>query len=729
MKISRLVIALLSVALISACENEPTENLQDSIVESTPESAGSDNPSALFDPTNSVIPFPNNLLFAGSQDGTLNIPVADASDLSDPQVALNALDGFSTVAPMSVGLSAAVDESSISASSVRLYEVTLSGTGGAVVAVNDQLTFGVDYVAVLSSVDSTDSTIAILPRAPLSPSTSYMVVLTDELMSAGGKPFGPSITYRLFKSLAEPLDCSFPIAADYSNCMIPGAFLSELATLTDETEFNAQLASLEGLRQIITVSEATVAGSDASLNSSDIILGWSFTTQSVGDVLGTVQAMVGTPDTSLTASTVDLGYGAGAGFSPMGAAAVYEGTIDVPYYLTAPSVSDPTASLTKPWQAANAVAGEHNLSGLNPLPAVTDSALSIPLLVTVPTNAAFTKPWRTVIFQHGITSDRTAMLAAADALASVGFAVVAIDMPLHGVNSSSPFYQAGNERTFDVDFVTQDGSGNITAATPDGTVDSSGAHFINLTNLLVTRDNLRQSVADLFALTAAIPDIDVDGGGADLDGSSIYFVGHSLGAIVGTTFTALQTDVLDSVFAFGGASMAKIIDGSAAFSPTIVAGLAAQGVNKGTADYESFLGAAQTVIDSADPVNYGASAAAGRGVLYFEIVGGNSSPSDLVVPNTVPDGNDSSGLTVPAPLAGTEPMLTLMGLTQVNSSQSTPGSDLKVSVKFTAGDHSSILSPAADAGVTTEMQTEMASFLDHDGEALAISDNSAIQAP
>ena len=73
-------------------------------------------------------------------------------------------------------------------------------------------------------------------------------------------------------------------------------------------------------------------------------------------------------------------------------------------------------------------------------------------------------------------------------------------------------------------------------------------------------------------------------------------------------------------------------------------------------------GAAQTVMDSADPVNYSLnasapyapSAAAGRGLLYFEVVGDSvlGNVSDLVVPNMVPDSNDVSG-TIPAPLAGT----------------------------------------------------------------------------
>ena len=399
----------------------------------------------------------------------------------------------------------------------------------------------------------------------------------------------------------------------------------------------------------------------------------------------------------------------------------------MPYYLTASTgVNDPTA-LGSFWKGV----GGSFLTQYNPTPVETATE-TIPLLISTP--AMSSKPWPVVIFQHGITSDRTAMLGIADAMAQAGYAVVAIDMPMHGVGSSSPFYQAGNERTFDLDLVTQDTDGNITAAVPDGVTDSSGTHYINLTNLLNTRDNVRQSVADLFALTAAIPSINVDGGGADFDSSNIRFVGHSLGAIVGTVFLALEPNVDDAVLAFGGASVAKILDGSYTFGPVISGGLAANGVIKGTADYESFLGAAQTVVDSGDPVNYSLnamgyapSAAAGRGLLFFEIVGGNGSPSDLVVPNTVPDTNDASG-TVPAPLAGTEPQLRLLGLTQVNTSQA-GAADLLLTTKFVAGDHRSLLDPTADAAVTTEIQGEAASFIATNGTVLTVTDDTVLQAP
>jgi len=724
---------IFAVVFLTACESDPSDDLQDSLdgntvdegsvdetldINSTSQAVGDGTTLHLYDPSAAVLPSATDILFTDTEDGTLNIPIAPGDPQAALKTVLSAMDGFSTLAPISTSFSAAIDPATITPSAVRMFEVKLSGFARAVVSMTEELTFGVDFVSVLSSVDPTNQTLVVLPLKPLKPDTAYYIVVTNALLDMVGDSVKSSQTYTLAKSSTAHVDSD-------GNSQLPGVSDDDAATL-------------ESLRQLVTASEFTVDFALEDLAGINIVASWSFTTQSVGKTLETVRSLAGSPTTSLSASTAVVGA-SGAGKSPLGAANMFEGTITVPYYLTAPSMANPTAILTEHWQAANAVGGENNLTRLNTLPAVTNAAQEIPLLITTPVDTAtFPAPWKTVVFQHGITTNRTVMLAVSDALASAGFATVAIDMPLHGVDNTSPFYQAGKERTFEVDFVTQDMAGNITANVPDAVVDTSGRHYINLADLLVTRDNVRQSVADLFTLTAAIPTIDVDGGGADLDSSNIYFVGHSLGAMVGTTFLALEPNVKDAALAFGAAGYAKVLDGSAAFSPAIVAGLAAASggaidktaTGAARAAYESFLAVAQTAVDTADPANHAAAAVSGRGMLFFEIAGdGTPGTSDLVVPNTVPDALAliSTPATVPAPLAGTEPLLTLMGLTQTNSSQ--VGSDLKLSVKFTSGDHSSILDPTADAAVTTELQTEMAAFLAQDGNALPVANAGVIQAP
>ena len=64
-------------------------------------------PSIVFDSTGGNIPYPNNVLFAATSaetlDGTLNIPYEDTDADASVMIALNALDGFSTTSPITIG--------------------------------------------------------------------------------------------------------------------------------------------------------------------------------------------------------------------------------------------------------------------------------------------------------------------------------------------------------------------------------------------------------------------------------------------------------------------------------------------------------------------------------------------------------------------------------------------------------------------------------------------------
>ena len=345
---------------------------------------------------------------------------------------------------------------------------------------------------------------------------------------------------------------------------------------------------------------------------------------------------------------------------------IYAGALAIPYYL---SKEKPLSGY---WQTASGGA----VTRYNPLPAVT-APLQIPVLMTVPNaTSGQGKPangWPVVIFQHGITRDRADLFLLADALSFVGFAAIAIDMPLHGItDKTNPFYLPGLERTFDLDVVN-----NQTGAPgPDGIIDVSGSYFINLQSLLTTRDNVREAAADLRQLTANLPLVDLNGDRQpDLDIGRIHFVGHSLGAITGSTFLAIEGNVTSATLAMAGGGVAKLLDGSATFGPRIAAGLAAAGLTKGTPEYEFYLVAAQTAADSGDPINYGATAASLHPIHLIEVVGGAGSLPDQVVPNSVEN----------APLAGTEPLAKVMGLKSTNRSV-VDDKGVRAIVRFTQGD-------------------------------------------
>ncbi len=572
--------------------------------------------------------------------------------------------------------------------------MALSGIGGAVVGINQELVLGSDFMVTLSGLDTTQSNLIITPLKPLKPKSSYLVVLSNKIKNANGEAALAEMGYAITKGI-KPL--------------IDSAGKSAVGSLSDE-----QAKGLEGIRQLVSAAEIAVTTFASDLERGDIVLSWSFTTQSVSDVLTAVRDKVQAADAPISAVVA-------AGDSIAGAASLYSGTVELPYYLTTPTEENPTAPLTNYWQGT----GGSFLTQLNTLP-VENSVQSVPLLVSVPKTEKPATGWPVVIFQHGITKDRTTMLAVADTLAAVGFSVVAIDMPLHGVDdSSSPFYQEGKERTFFLDLANNE----TNAPGPDGIADLSGTHFINLSSLLTGRDNIRQAVADLFSLTKSLDTMDYDGGGADFDTGNIRFIGHSLGGIAGSVFLALEPSIGAATLSVTGGGVPKLLDGSAAYGPIIAAGLGAKGLVKGTVEYESFMSAAQAVIDSADPINYASSIAEGRGVHMIEIVGGNSSLPDQVIPNNV---LNITG-TVPSLFAGTDPLATFSGMTKMDSD--TSGDNLRSWVRFTAGHHSSLLTPkdaegnddAISAEVTAEIHSQVATFLASDGKVLDITNSDVIE--
>ncbi|MDH3714356.1 MAG: Ig-like domain-containing protein [Gammaproteobacteria bacterium] len=689
---------------------------------------------AIFDPANSIIPFPSNILFSGTTDGTLNIP----NPSTDPQEALNNQDGFSTVAPMSTTFNQPIDPTAANlASAVRLFEATTDVTVTAVTGIAAPLVYGVDYIAAVASTDSTGQTLSILLLRPLKPNTVYLVVITQALQTTDGQTVSPDRTY-LATRIREPL--------------IDANMQSNFAAFTD-----AQAKSLEPLRMLGNAQDDAMEAFEPGLPDK-VALAWSFTTQSVSDTLGVLyaQTLVTDPALALAPTPVSM--------TPGMLANVYVGTLQVPYYLTAPSMANPTAALTEFWESATLPppaffpdATEMFLTRFNPVPASTETQ-TIPVIATVPVGA--TGPLPVIIYQHGITTHRATMLAFADTVATVAaddFIIIGIDLPLHGLKGDealvgslySPGLAGGpldafstNERTFDMDLVAQDENDAIIAQGPDMVVDSSGRHFVNLTSLRTTRDNLRQAVSDLFVLTEALHNAGLEIGGQTIDTARIHFLGMSLGGIVGTPYLALETRISDAVLDVTGGGIAKLFDGSATFGPELAAGLAAAaGITKGTTDYEAFVGAAQTLVDSSDPVNYfaGAIAVAGRGILLNEMVGGlNGALPDQVIPNnvgTLANGfADAPAGTVPGPLGGTDPLVALMDLTDISTT--TAGTDLQVRLRFTAGHHASLLrpnqvegeAPTADELTTIAVkQTAVASFFDNDGDLVIVSDSSVVQ--
>ncbi len=435
---------------------------------------------------------------------------------------------------------------------------------------------------------------------------------------------------------------------------------------------------------------------------------------------------------------------------------IFQGALEIPSYLADSEAGVADASLGS-WTGSNDAAKslglvDENGDGVAPRDVdgsrnvtyrfpfadkVGDSV--IPVMVTMPdascdpdgAGPASGKPaegWPVVIYQHGITVDRTAGVLVGNALAGQCIAMVAIDHVMHGVAPLNNEGEANSVRLFNVEqvaaadvstnspfaaaragWVTAVGAENApelaalkerhnnVAKAADSSniamvfsgaldangdpvtadsVGSSGELYINLQNFSRLRDGMRQTVLDMMNLNASIGDMDVnaDGTADDLDPENVYFIGHSLGGIIGTTFLAVNNDAsvqaynsdlpLVKAAALGnpGGGVVKLLENSPTIGARVLGGLAASGIAQGSTSIESFFSVLQASIDSVDPINF-ASNLETLPVLVYEDVGieGDADElSDQVVPNNAltPVLDTSKSY-----LAGTDPLVTEMGIT------------------------------------------------------------------
>ncbi|MCH8536875.1 MAG: lipase [Alkalimonas sp.] len=792
MKKLAISLAIASALGLVAC-GDSLDDIKDEVAQ---EGAVVPSSRVVFDPGAGDVSVPNDLLFLGTTDGTLTLD-ADSQDYTNPQTALGALDGWSTQNPFSIELRFApgVSLNAQTASepgAVRLFEVVMGGPTSSLEACRevpqgvacqlvDELTFGQDFFTAASG-----NNVAVIPFRPLKAATTYIVALTDTLRDSEGRSIAPSTTYELLQQ-----------------------------DLNTDPLGSADQRQLQG---VINSFENVV--SSGGLAKSSIIYTAAMTTQSTADVLATTkqllaagieqgaQPVVQVQDTGMTVADISPQFPVEQGF---GLVRYYAGSVTLPYYSGVPTEDNPQGPLNTSWTArcdsgaivaslsqeqitaleagitepaqaqndgfCNAASGgalrdfgldeRRHLTKFNTIPLPRVQA-TLDVQMTVPDENVFAKPeagWPVVMLQHGITSCKENMLAVTSALTQAGFATIAIDHPLHGSRGFGPMNASGASCGL---------QGNATV-------------YMNLGDLLVTRDNLRQSIADMLGLRLALNFTQ----GADLDTSNVHVLGHSLGAIAGSSMVALANTstgnpMLDALYQvqsanlampggavanflldspqFGGLIKASVIlgagdDNSAALAGYAVAagcpapdtvsdvqfsGCVAQYVDDFLAELTMsgetaalaqiqgnltrFAFAAQTITDSGDPNNYLQQLMATETPVHMLMVAGDG---DMNLPDQViPNGyfNPAAALSAGSmPLAGTEPMARLLGAATIPDEAGLVPVDGAAISRFIAGDHGSILSPAASPAVTGEMQMQMASFFGSGGAAVNVTNPMVLQ--
>lgn len=519
----RLFLLALPLLLLSACsEEDPFEDCGYTFVR--------------FDPTSGSpadVPLPLDLL-RNPVNGFIELPFDE-----EPFASVNALKGFSTISSFVIPFDGEIDRASVNNGSMVLVDMTS----------NSQVMLDWDVVQTPEG-----TVIEGIPREPLSPETTYLVLVTDAVSSicVPGRAIQSSQAVSLLKR-------SLP--------MVDANGSSQVPSLDDATAAQFEQARL-AFEPIWAAAEGFLG-----VGREDIPLAFTFTTQPLFDTMQVlydrVQKEQPRPQVLLPAegpAAVDsLFVTLGLGSVPHNQiGAMYYGDFEAPRWLTHPLI------------------GPFPVEGSD-LPDIARDRLSF--WAAYPLEARGPVP--VIIFLHQLNRAKEDILTLANVACSMGMGIIAIDMVQHG------------ERNRDL-------INNETGALePDGQLDPSGTFFINLENFRMIRDNIRQSAADLFTLTKMIKDgADFNGDGQpEFDASKIAFLGSSLGGMTGTLFLAYEPGVDVAGLNVSGARLGELVPDSSV-AVQVNAALAERGLFPGTPEYDFYFKMFQTVADDAEPLNY-----------------------------------------------------------------------------------------------------------------------------
>lgn len=720
-----------------------------------------------------AVPLPSFALM-DTTDGTLGLPTSGDDSLTNPIAAMNTMDGWSTSMPIIMDFEGAGLADGAATGGVYLLKLSGSLTSETTPSVTKVLTLGNDFEVESSS--ATD-TFTIEFKDSLDASSEYVLALSNELTDVNGDPVGMSASYAALKSsaviytegsLAQAQQVTQGVEKIFAGATAAGAINLDTENIIYSTWFTT-----ESVGDTLFATKGATATGLAATNLNGVWKG-SANPNSV-DLTAAYTMQFGSTELFTTALANDTDfdkYVAGGDATTIATLKgainelyggtdnvdVTQGFVQLPYYLETntsewnsqpfesgmPSLAKVSNALSDASEQANMAAQlvaagidtsvlatdqteQLKLVGLNltladgspldservitkysPVPQVK-SLESVEFLLFTPNGA---DPTDVVIYQHGITSAKENAYAFAYNLARAGVAVIAIDLPIHGTRSLDD---------------TRSANADVLA-------------YLNLANLPVARDNVRQSALDVMGLRASLTASLQAGLLASsplkaFGGSQVKFLGHSLGGIVGTTAVASSNRTLgsataDALYNFSaaaiensGGQISNLLLGSPFFGPQVKHNVAlgasteyasfasanctgltdqvcyntfesnATAAQKATmtAAFQQFAYAAQTVLDTVDPFTNAdyLLAASTQMPIYMGQV-----QDDQTVPNTVVD----------APFAGTTPLATKLSLEVVDGNNTTPNGT-KDFVKFSdVASHSTFVAPQDD---TTPMPLDL----------------------
>jgi len=591
---------------------------------------------AVFDPAAAKIPLPNILATATAANPLTgrapNTPLTPPEALAYVNIYevgnTNAVAGVN--APIYIQFTTAVDATTVNAANIKVFQLNpdAAGTENAALGFTDiSATFSYEYTA-----GGTD--LLMFPQFPLLPGTRYLYVVTNRVKDTAGKPISASPYFEALKSttaLAGSFAALEPIRAnamDGADIKLSGyaKVMNDLITATATTTVTKR-ADIALMGRFITTGAGFIVPDPAVSATTRVPVEAELRAFAAGLTLGGLSGRTWSNAATIPANTLPSGpfstFVKGTPVSPdaywtgvMGtatAAPASVGLVALGTFASGDLSIDPvvkgantaTMNLTGVTGAWNPAAGVTQAfrDGTGKVTGFYHTDRTLNFVYIAPDPGTVTRPtngYPVVIYQHGITSQKETVIALAGTLTAQGYALVAIDLPLHGQNAV-PGHTAGS---------------------------AWGQDFMAIGAPLATRTNLQQGVVNLSrlefvlktgGLSTALAGAGLATSTPDITTapSNIKFVGVSLGAIVGSYYLASNTtlsptgapytqatlnDDMKGFLNNPGGRTGYLIQHSPAFGPTVDAGLAAVGIVKNSPTYHQFFQVTQSVVDPADPV-------------------------------------------------------------------------------------------------------------------------------
>lgn len=518
------------------------------------------------------MPLPSDFL-RDPATGLVDIPVRDEdSELErNAKADLAKLDGFALSADLLFDLSGPFDPATLEGA-VRVYAVP-----------EDDAPVEIEVTAESRRADT--AVVVKLPERALSPATDHVVVVTKDLRDTRDQPVAPMLPGMLAMLDAPLYDGTAPT----------------LGTLDGESAARVEPVRAANRHALERLAEADL------LELNDVAVAWPFRTLSIAEPMRAARDAAELFDLPVDPLDVERRSPVQAALDfPLSALTllrvgdVYEGSIMTADFL------DP---LTR----------KRREDG-------TFEPRKIDFVMTVPNGHPEGEPLPVVIFGHGLMTERRFVLAIGDALAAEGLAAIAVDFPYHGNRTHcvwsgpqclvNPLDQTG-------DMICPSPCDRGTTCAPDGRcVDSagegnalntwpivsfpqaSGGAFVDVNEMVGTRDHFYQAITDLSALKRSLEQGDWKSAIGHEIAPSVGYVGQSLGGILGSVFASVHPDVGRVVLNVPGADLIDLFRESVVFRSHFDAFLAREEIERGSEEHDRILNIGRWIMDPIDPQSF-----------------------------------------------------------------------------------------------------------------------------